>query len=102
MSRKPSRTGAIRRPLVWAVAAFAVTVACTVAAGVVGGILQGSAVEGAIAGAIWGLVLGLFWILPVAFLGRPSRAKKKWQGDPPRETMRDPGRFGGSESGGFF
>jgi membrane associated rhomboid family serine protease len=102
MSHEPNRAGTRRKTLVWAIVVFAVTAACSAAAGIMGGVLWGSAVEGAIAGAIWGLILGLVWVLPLAFLGRSSRAKKKWYGDSPRENMRDPGRFGGPESGGFF
>lgn len=102
MSREPNRAGARRRTLIWVTLVFAVTAACSAAAGIVGGILWGNAVEGAIAGPIWGLVLGLVWILPVAFLGRRSRTKKKWYGDSSRQNMQDPGRFGGPESGGFF
>lgn len=101
MSREPDRASGERMMWVWVVV-FPVTVACTAAAGLLGGVLWGSAVEGAIAGTIWGLVLGLVWVLPAAFLGRSSRAKKKWHGDTPRENMRDPGRFGGPEGGGFF
>ena len=67
-----------------------------------GGVIWGAAVEGAIAGALWGLVLGLIWVLPVAFLERSRGANKKWHGDSPKENMRDPGRFGGPDSGGFF
>ncbi len=44
----------------------------------------------------------MIWVLPVAFLGRSRRAEKKWRGDSPRENMRDPGRLGGPEGGGFF
>ena len=102
MSRRDDQSGAGRRTLAWAVVAFAATVASITAVGTVGGIVWGGAAEGAIAGAIWGFVLALIWVLPVAFLGRSRRAEKKWHGDSPRENMRDPGRFGGPEGGGFF
>jgi hypothetical protein len=100
MSHERNRAG--RRTLVRAAAALSLTVACTVVIESAGSVLWGDIAEGAIAGVIWGLVLGLVWVLPVAFLGRSGEAKKKWHGYSPRQSMRAPGRFGGSESGGFF